>query len=668
MEHLAYLKDMDKCFSKVQDSLKNGVFLRVENETEAYEFEKSLGHVEAFESFACSYRFNSFFMSGKCGNAATEIPKETHWLIIKHTDNSYTLLLPLIDEPIRATLGGKENGTLTILFETGDKGTVTNHAEALFISHGNNPYTLMERAGYSVQNKLGGCKRREEKPLPKFMQYFGWCTWDSFYEKVSQDLVREGLESFRKGGFAPKFLLLDDGWQTVNDRWENRGHHKLKSFTPNEKFNQNLKDTVKMAKDEYGVEMFYVWHAIMGYWGGVDKASLEMAPYHIRSKQQTPQKTLCDNMPDYAASREFQYGFVDPDKAFPFYNDYHRYLSTQGVDGVKVDVQTELETVADGEGGRVTVARKYHEALEGSVHVHMNGELINCMSHINDIIYNTKGSNMMRSSGDFFPDNPASHGLHILDNAFNSMWLGEFTHCDWDMFQTAHPCGKFHAAARAVSGSPIYVSDKPEGHDFSLIEKLCLSDGTLPLAKKIARPTLDSLFVNPYQSKTLFIIFNYNPIGGVIAAFNVGNEEGTGGEEITGTIQPSDINGFTDGSYAVYLHQAQKLITLTAKEAFEITLQPLEFEVFTVVKIENGVAPIGLTKQFNSGATMQQYLWQDEQTLRITVKDGGNWVAYCENEPKQFLVNGKPCAFTFENNMLIGSIAEQGMLDIVLQF
>ena len=43
---------------------------------------------------------------------------------------------------------------------------------------------------------------------------------------------------------------------------------------------------------------------------------------------------------------------------------------------------------------------------------------------------------------------------------------------DWDMFQSKHPAAEAHAAARAVSGAAVYVSDYPGNHDFDLLKKL----------------------------------------------------------------------------------------------------------------------------------------------------------------------------------------------------
>ncbi|MCI59313.1 putative galactinol-sucrose galactosyltransferase 2-like, partial [Trifolium medium] len=57
-------------------------------------------------------------------------------------------------------------------------------------------------------------------------------------------------------------------------------------------------------------------------------------------------------------------GLVHPKKVFDFYNELHVYLASCGVDGVKVDVQNIIETLGSGHGGRVSITRSYHQALE----------------------------------------------------------------------------------------------------------------------------------------------------------------------------------------------------------------------------------------------------------------------------------------------------------------
>jgi hypothetical protein len=79
-----------------------------------------------------------------------------------------------------------------------------------------------------------------------------------------------------------------------------------------------------------------------------------------------------------------------------------------------------------------------------------------------------------------------------------------------------------HAAARAVSGGPIYVSDSPGNHNPELLRKLILSDGTILRPKLPARPTLDCLFSDVMSDgKTALKVWSLNDVGAVIGMFNV---------------------------------------------------------------------------------------------------------------------------------------------------
>jgi raffinose synthase len=158
--------------------------------------------------------------------------------------------------------GSGKNG-LELVAETGDPQVIASSMVGLFVAAGENPYALVAAAARSVAARLGSVRLRDQKQLPGFVDQFGWCTWDAFYQHVSHDLVRQGLQSFIEGGVQPKLLILDDGWQSVHETPENE--RRLSAFAANEKFPGDLGTTVQMAKHEFGIETFLVWHAIMGY-------------------------------------------------------------------------------------------------------------------------------------------------------------------------------------------------------------------------------------------------------------------------------------------------------------------------------------------------------------------------------------------------------------------
>jgi len=237
----------------------------------------------------------------------------------------------------------------------------------------------------------------------------------------------------------------------------------------------------------------------VGYWGGVDTTSVEMKKYLPRLSRGVHTQEIKAVNPERWESEYFDYGIVDLDKAEEFYADYHLYLKNQCVDGVKIDVQSALEAHASGKGGRAQLVKKYRKALEKSVVDNFGGEMINCMSCSNDIIYNTVNTAVMRSSRDFYPEEAGSHTKHIYFNAINSIWMSRFVLCDWDMFQTKHKDGEFHAGARAISGGPVYVSDRVGEHNFEIISALCDDNGNVLRCKNTARPTEDCIFSNPIR-------------------------------------------------------------------------------------------------------------------------------------------------------------------------
>ncbi len=58
-----------------------------------------------------------------------------------------------------------------------------------------------------------------------------------------------------------------------------------------------------------------------------------------------------------------------------------------------------------------------------------------------------------------------------------------------DMWQSKHPAGLLHATARVISGGPVYVSDRPGVHDFALLRRVVMPDGSVLRPLLPGRPT-----------------------------------------------------------------------------------------------------------------------------------------------------------------------------------
>jgi raffinose synthase len=90
------------------------------------------------------------------------------------------------------------------------------------------------------------------------------------------------------------------------------------------------------------------------------------------------------------------------------------------------------------------------------------------------------------------------------------------------MFHSQHSAAPMHAAARAVSGGPVYVSDAPGAHSFDILRQLVLPDGSILRCALPGRPTRDSLFADPLRdAATALKVWNANAATGVVGVFNL---------------------------------------------------------------------------------------------------------------------------------------------------
>ncbi len=620
------------------DGRGGGAFLSFSATAPAARHVFEVGAIVDLRRFTACHRYEPFWMKPCAGTRAGEIPHETQYLLCELLDGCCLLVVPLLDGPFRCSLQSGAGEKLAVCAESGDAWTAGTTIRGVYLAVGKDPYALMNDAAKVVATRLGARLRREKK-LPDIAGLFGWCTWNAFYEEVSHDKVRAGLASFAAGGVQPRFLILDDGWQSVRPVADGR---RLSSLRANGKFPGGLAATVRMAKDEFAILRFLVWHAIQGYWGGLDSGQLP--GYRVRETVRSYSEGVLRMNPGWNHIQWGQgVGLVDPADIHRFYHDYHRALRAEGVDGVKVDNQASIEGLGHGLGGRLALTRAYREAMEGAAAVHFDGRLINCMSLSNDHIYGTQATSLMRSSTDFWPNDPLSHGLHLHTNAQAGMWFGEFIHPDWDMFESAHPQGAFHAAGRALSGGPIYVSDKPGEHDFTVLRKLVYRSGFVPHGYSgVGRPTRDCLFRDPVREDVLLKIFNRNACAGIIGAFNCHPRPASGaGQFIQGQVSPSDVPGLEGEEFAVYAHEAGTLRRCRRDEQIAISLREFEHEVFTISPVLRGVAPIGLTEKYNSAGVFLFVDFSREDICVLALEElDSPFLVFSERAPRRVLLRG----------------------------
>jgi raffinose synthase len=437
---------------------------------------------------------------------------------------------------------------------------------------------------------------------------------------------------------------------------------RLAGFAANDKFPAGLVGTIAMAR-RYGIEQFLVWHALHGYWGGVDAEALP--GYGVSEVSRCYSPEVLGHRPEanheHWGSAVGRPGLAELGR---FYDDYHRYLAEQGVSGVKVDNQASVEALSAGQGGRVAGAFGTRAALEQSASKHFGGTLINCMSCSSEMLYSTRESTLCRSSTDFWPNRPETHGVHVHTNALVGLWFGELVHPDWDMFQSGHPVGAFHAAARAVSGGPVYVSDKPGSQDFELLRELVCSNGRVLRAEGVAVPARDSLFCDPVREPCLFKLVNRNRCTWVVGMFNA---QSTGAAMLSGSVAAADVPELPEGEFALYLKRKNTLHRVTRSELLTVELSPLSAEVVTIALVDQGVAALGLADKLNGGAAVLSATWQGDDYV-IDVCDGGRLLCFSAQRPTLLSSSGQTLPFDWQRGRLDVTLTTNGPQQVRLVF
>lgn len=641
----------------ITENSEKGYFLRVNSKDSFYEENFCLGELTGLKKFNACYRFNACWMFPVIGEKCDEIPAETQFLMC-FDGKKYELIFPLVDSYSRCSIYGKD-GLLHLLIETGDMSKKIGSALCLYGIEGKNPFDLIKIATKEIANKLKTFDLRINKPIPKFVSLLGFCTYNAFYDNVTNDKIVRALETFKNDGINIGYIIVDAGWQEYD------GNYTASFYADKNKFPNGLEETIKIAKEKYKVKEVLAWHTYNGFWSGLKKDNfpdyeIEMESFYIPERLKELMKEIENSDNTATAGMNFypsniideKSGFIKND-LFRFYFDFYSALRKQGVDGTKLDAMSWIECFGQNKGGRVRMMQQLVSSLEASSYLNFNSEHINCSCCSNDFIYNTLKSNVTRSSTDYFPDIPESHGNHIFTNAHTAFWMGEIILPDWDMFQSGNTAGEYHAMSKAISGGPVYFTDDIGMQQKEIINRLSTKDGRLGLCTKPACMTLDSMFIDPKKDKKAIKIFGFNRYGYVLGAFNCCYDK-ENKIIVNGKARANDVYGVKGDSFYVYSNNKGGLGVFGKEESWEFSLNEFEADIFTLSPIKNGYAVIGMTDKYNPLGFVENITFRNN-VLKITLLECGEIKVYASKIPK-YVSEG----FTFINDILtINSLSKK---------
>lgn len=446
---------------------------------------------------------------------------------------------------------------------------------------------------------------------------------------------------------------------------------------------QDFADAISQLKNNLRVQYVFCWHGISAYWSGVSVNSPETVKYSPHVAYAQPSKSIVEVEPSMKWNPSVLVGMgaiYDPEALF---RDMHRYLSEAGVSGVKVDCQAGTGLLGSISGGGPLVAARYHDALESSVASSFPGNhVINCMCHMTDNIYNWRETAVARASDDFYPSDQASHSPHIVACVYNGLFLSPLVVPDFDMFQSNHKSSKAHAIARAISGGPIYISDKPGDHNFDLLEKLVLPDSSILRPNTSCMPMHDCLFTDVCSDgRTLLKVWNKNSITGVIGVFNVQGSSwsrerrkfwihDSSPSTLSGEIYRQHFQGyFQDESlnFVVYYmdEDRETVMFLNNMDPIRVDLAPGDAISITVAPVllrAMDFAPLGLLRMINGGGAIEKLKYWREgikveattsiefegiEGVSILVKGWGLFGSYCTRTPTTCTIDRELAEFAW---------------------
>ncbi|KAK1576695.1 hypothetical protein Q3G72_015827 [Acer saccharum] len=202
---------------RVQAHSHKGGFLGFKSQDPSDRLINSLGRFNG-RDFLSIFRFKTWWSTQWVGTSGSDLQMESQWVLLDVPEiASYVIIIPVIEGSFRSALHPGTDGHVMICAESGSTQTKASSFDSIAYVHvSDNPYNIMKEAYSALRVHLNTFKLLEEKQVPSLVNKFGWCTWDAFYLTVEPAGVWHGVKEFSEGGLSPRFIIIDDGWQSAN--------------------------------------------------------------------------------------------------------------------------------------------------------------------------------------------------------------------------------------------------------------------------------------------------------------------------------------------------------------------------------------------------------------------------------------------------------------------
>ncbi|RWW87758.1 hypothetical protein BHE74_00003383 [Ensete ventricosum] len=630
---------------QVKSRSYRGGFLGFSQPAVADRLVNSLGKFSS-RNFLSIFRFKTWWSTMWVGSCGSDLQMETQWVLFQVPElSSYVLLLPLIEGRFRSAIHPGNDDHVLICAESGSSQVQADSFKAIAYVHVcDNPYTLMKEAYSAARVHLNTFRLREEKAVPPIVDKFGWCTWDAFYLTVDPVGVWHGVKDFVDGGLPPRFLIIDDGWQSVNLDGDNPVEDAKNLVFGGEQMTARLYRFEECERFKRYREGTLLSPEACSYDKNRPKMILRKAK-ELENAKKARDKAIRAGTTELSGfdgrivelKKEIDQMLADREQ-LPV--DRSGSSSNTGLRAFIEDLKTKFKGLDDvyvwqalcGAWGGVRPGSTHLDSK--LVPVKLSPGLAGTMDDLAVDKIIEGGIGLVR------PDQAAD----LYDSMHSYLASTGVTGVKVDVIQTleyvceehggrvelakAYYDGLSRSLVKNFNGTGI-ISSMQQSNDFFFLGTRQVAMGRTgwdPKGKRVRG--------HPHCYKLM------------AGAVNVTDVEWDQKKECGGMGEADE--------YAVYLHQAKELLLMTpSSDAIHFGLQPSSFELFSFVptRMIGGdckFAAIGLVNMFNSvGALLEVDAGEGEGgiAVRMKVKGGGELMAYSDRKPERSYVNGAEVGF-----------------------
>ena len=330
-----------------------------------------------------------------------------------------------------------------------------------------------------------------------------------------------------------------------------------------------------------------------------------------------------------------------PEAAKAFYDKMVSDTKSNGFDFIKVDFQSRAFEYYKGTADPVGAMRLNNEALENATH-EMGIPLLNCIAQPNINALQFKHSALLRSSTDYLKNDKNRNKCNTYQSFANHLWMSQTVWGDLDMFHTHDKRDAVPMAiARAISGGPVYISDKPSAVVSEVLMPFAYEDGRLLRTAAPATLLPESFFIHPFRGKEAFRVVAPMEDGvAAIALFNFTES----GKALKSGFKPSDYAHagelLADGAawtvpsegMLVYSQASKKAVPLG--DGFTTDIEDFAAKLYLLYPKTKGWAVIGRSDKYLPAAAVKIKSVSDK-AITFSLEESGPLMVWSEEgKPK----------------------------------